>query len=216
MKLFRIVVGFIPLLVAGCIGTTAISVDDLPWTIRTLSKVGCPNLDGRYMDRGFLHLNFFVGLTGSRSDRSNDVFPATVEWIRSPYRSGLPMDEMYRLEREFAKTSVVTIKSDHEKIIVTLEDSAGLIYQKVTLKTNVSTMIGCNGGVLVLRHKSVHGKGEGSNSTVEFGESEIRKLPDGGLEIIGREWSSPTSALFGVGTVESREEARNIFPPVKR
>lgn len=215
MKLFFKVAACVSVLASGC-GTTAISVNDLPWTISTLSRVGCPNLDGRYMDRGFLHLNFFAGLTSTRNDRSEDVFPAKVEWIRSPYRSDLPLDEMYRLRREFDKTSVVTINSGYETITATLEDSVGLIYQRITLKTNASKLIGCNRGALVLRRKSVHGKGEGGSSTVEFGESEIRKLPDGSLEIVGREWSAPTSALFGVGAIQSKGGARNIFPPAER
>lgn len=215
MKLISKVAVCISVLFSGC-GTTAISIDDLPWTMSTLSWAGCPNLDGRYMDRGFLHLNFIAGLTATRNDRSEDVFPAKVEWIRSPYHTDLPLDEMYRLKKVFDKTSVVTIKSGRESITATLEDSVGLVYQRTTLTTNGSKMIGCNSGALVLRSKSVHGKGEGSSSTVEFGESEIRKLPDGSLEIVARGWNASTSALLGVGAIRSQGETRNIFPPAER
>lgn len=211
MKPFCKLAVCVSVLACGC-GTTAISVDDLPWTTSTLSSTNCPDLDGRYMDRGFLHLNFFAGLTSTKNDRSGDTFPANVEWKRSPYRADLPLDEMYRLKKEFDKTSVASISSSHERITVTLTDTMGVIYQIITLATNASKMIGCNNGSLVLRHKTVHGKGEGSSSTVEFGETEVRKLPDGSLEVVNRKWYAQTSALFRVGTIESRKGGRNIFP----
>ena len=207
--------GLILVFFAGCGGTTTISVDDLPWTMPDLSGVGCPSLDGRYMDKGYLHLNFFVGLSSNSSDRSGDIFPVAVEKYRSPFRSGINTQELRYLDDKFAKDAIVVIKSSEEKIIVTLEDSAGLIYEKYSLRTKGSKMLGCYNGALVLRRKTVFGKGEGSSSTVNFGESELRKRSDGSLEIISRDWYAPTSAMFGLGKVEPRARGVNIFPQVR-
>lgn len=214
MKSFRTLVLFGSLFSAGCIGTTAISVEDLPWTI-PLSTTGCPRLDSKYLDEGSLHLNFWVGLAGHQSDRSGDDFPASVERFRSPSRSGMPMEEMSRLEREFAKTAILNIYSTQNTIVATLEDQAGLIYERITLKTLSPKRVGCSNGALILRRKTVYGKGEGRSSTISFGEDEIRKLADGSLEIVKREWNAPTSALFGVGSAEPRRHARIIWPPAK-
>jgi hypothetical protein len=136
---------------------------DIDWRFPALSKQGCPDLTGRYLNAGGL----FVLMTGGV------VAPheaATIQTVR-PIPEGT------------VTFSVIRHEADTLKLV--LSDDAGIEYLRGTLG---GSQIGCYGGALIIRNVRNLPKAESAYGLVRYSELKIRKLADGNLRVA--RWSA--------------------------
>lgn len=186
---------------------------DLEWDPPRLSKEDCPNLSGTYKDRGTLHQVFTVGLQKSLSETSDEEPVARAKVLRNIAGPTRTADEFYARYRAFEQRAILQIRHDPDVLQAVLMDEAGVVYQEITVRLD-TPRTGCHSGALILRKKTVYGKGEGSSGSVDFGEDEIRKLPDGSLEVVSRNRYQARSVLTGapVGPIRIDREVKRVYP----
>ena len=196
----------------GCSLPIPQSSIDSAWNPPVLSKEGCPNIDGKYQDKGSLERLFEfrrpIMPYQSRDPRELERLPVTYTFSRNITPSGLSIKESSARIRAFNAQAVTSIQKRERTIAVVLMDGVGAEYTKATLKLD-HPQVGCYNGALVIRMQYRTSGGEGKPGFEIAGEFEYRKLNDGSLQVIvrRREWSRQ------IAEYPRETETTLLFPP---
>jgi hypothetical protein len=130
------------------------------WRYPTLSKNGCPDISGVYIN----HEELFRVLTGGVRPHKGAVY----ESLRKLKGDGSENDLLSRIERQ------------GDKITVTMTNGEGIPYSRGTFALDGEDF-GCADGHLVINMMSNHLSPEAGNQSVWYGEIMLRKEANGAL-----------------------------------
>jgi hypothetical protein len=205
----------------GCAGS--IATGDPQWVPPILSKEGCPDIDGKYLGNNLLIRQFLAdtpaGVEPLWSKKTYREIPLTTLDEKDYAALGIDGDQARRTamakdwaaqRRQFYSHAITEIVKNGRVIEVLVMDASGLEFEKGFITLD-HPYVGCNSGALVIRNFQIAQGGEGTSGTAYAGESEIRKLGNGDLQVIGRsrEWSKT------MNSDPRRSGATLIFPVVR-
>lgn len=208
---FRFLLMAVVVFLGGCSRPILQSTIDFAWNPPVLSKEGCPDIDGRYQDKGLLKQSFefrLPSMIDGRDSEGLNGLPVTYTSFRKITPGGLSTKDFFAWMRTFDAQAVTSIRKGEETIDVVLMDGVGIEYSKATLKLD-HPKVGCYNGALVIRKQYRTSGGEGNPGWVTAGEYEFRKLNDGSLQVIKRirEWSR------SLAEYPRETETTLLFPP---
>lgn len=205
----------------GCAG--GIATGDPQWLPSTLSKEGCPDIDGKYFGNDLLIRQFLAnvpeGVEPIWSKKTYRKLPLTTLSEKDYAARGLTGEQAKRTERvkdwaaqdrEFYSRAITDIVKTEEVIEVLVTDASGLELEKAFIKVD-HPYLGCKDGVLIVRDFSISQAGEGASGSARAGEVEIQKLNNADLQVVRR-------SRYWIGTMKSeprRSETILIFPAVR-
>jgi hypothetical protein len=210
----------IGLLAPLCAFITACSIpiydSEIDWRYSSLSKQGCPDLSGRYLNRGEPHQEFMNCQLEFMCKDQGRLFLLMIGKLE-----GLPeyrFEKHAPLPKSTSKDSeivyVTTVKHSLSSIELRLQDIQGIEYSSLSSPLQ-HERIGCYGGAMIVRTVNFSGS-EGGSGGVHYSETEIRKTSDGGLLLT--EWRAwrYRSKLSGKAYGEPRDAAQRSwrFAPV--
>lgn len=185
-------------LVPGC--ATPVTDRDIDWRFPALSKQGCPDLTGKYINNKKLFILLTGGLLGGGSrqgTRIEDVRP-------------LPVPEPDQQDRTVYFTRIKQTASNLEAVLI---DNANTEYIRGVVSLE-HARIGCQNGAMIIRRLGNVAKAESAAGSADVGETEFRRLPDGGIEAVDWARRYLRSNLTGKATTKTDEKTtRWTFPP---
>lgn len=182
------------LMIMGITGCTVIYKGDPQWDPAILSKEGCPNIDGKYRDRDLLSRQFIQDV----APPEGETIPMTTQGYRLPPN------------QEAANQAQTLIRQQGRQIEITRMSPAGERYSQTLLNMD-HPWIGCYKGALILRKWTLLQGADFECGSSSASDREIRRLPDGTLEVKyrSREWRCSMSKE------PIRKSGVLLFPPVK-
>lgn len=200
--------------ISGC-AIAPIETADLEWEPAVLHEHGCPNLTGKYRDEGSLSLIFYAGLSGP-SETVKEGPVSDVRVLKLPYASGQAAEDIYAAQRAFSQRAVLSIHQGTRVLEALLSDETEEVFKRITVRLG-PPRVGCHNGALVMRWASIGRRAEWGGGNIEWGEHEIRKLPDGSLEARIRRRQRSLSTVTGLpsGDTKTWPETTNRYHPAR-
>ena len=155
-----------------------------------LSKSGCPNLAGRYVNllnnEGDRFHEYFYAL-GNLEDRQYLV--STGNRNRDPAAKGKLVrgrsvqtgETREVLTMLYATTSTVRVEQSREVVTLILFDGEGFEWGRKSIRLGTSDDVGCRDEALVMRWKKYASGAEMTSSSQSYGEVILKKEPEGGI-----------------------------------
>jgi hypothetical protein len=190
---------------------------EIDWRYSTLSKQGCPDLSGRYLNRGEPRQEFMICQLDFMCKDQGRLFLLMIGKLE-----GLPeyrfkdLNPLQKASTEkSAPTYITTVRHTLSEIELGLKDAQGKEYASLSTPL-LHERIGCHNDALIVRSVRNLSGSEGGSGSVQYSETEIRKTSDGGLLLT--EWRAwrYRSKLSGKAYGEPRDAAQRSwrFAPV--
>lgn len=218
--------------ISGCGSLVRVQEFDLDWQPSHISMENCPNLSGGYQYEIIVRIHPIKHM----SDNLVSAFAGNQDLlyksskVNSP--TGLPRERKdfpdYQTRIEYGSESNTSDILDKQiapgKYYAKfyLNQSADLLTQRIDNSRNLTVtklgtkMAGCANGAVVFRYFSRWGGADFVSQGMSYGEFEMRKLPDGALEVTRRARARERSAGLGIlGPVKMRPTVTRVYPPVK-
>jgi len=220
------------LTISGCGSLIRVQELDLDWQPSHISMEKCPNLSGWYQYEMVIrthpikHMSDnLIGAFAGNQDllyKNDKINPST----GLPKAGGNFPDYQTRIEYgpKLDTSSILNEQAAPGKYysMFHLNQSSNLLTQKIEGGSNLTVtklgtkMAGCANGAVIFRYFSRWGGADFVSQGMSYGEFEMRKLPDGSLEVTRRMRSRERSAGLGIlGPVKMRPTVIRVYPPAK-
>jgi len=158
-----------------------------------LSKTGCPNLQGHYINlldnldnKGNIFHEYFYSLGGlvdreylssSAMANRNPAAKGKREKVRE-FQSGKTLEIFTMLDPTI---STVRVEQDRELVTLMLFDGDGYEWSQKKIRLEGSPDVGCRDGALVLRWRKLGGGADFTPINQTYGEITLRRETDGSI-----------------------------------
>lgn len=191
---------------AGC-SPLPVRDSEIDWHFPVLSKQGCPDLSGRYLDDGIRREEMMRCTSASLTcSRAAGLFPLLIGKLEDlpEYRFEKQTPLPKPTQKDSGTVYVTIVRHTPSDIALRLQDLHGIKYSSLSAPLH-HDRVGCHSGAMILRNISNLGGSEGGSGMVQYSETEIRKATDGSLLLT--EWRAwrYRSKLTGKAYAEPRD-----------